>query len=67
MPRPSVEAERRRQILDATCAVIAKSGLRQLRVSDVATAAGISSGMVHYYFDTKDELVSAAFEFNFAE
>jgi AcrR family transcriptional regulator len=67
MPRPSVEVERRRQILDATCAVIAKSGLRQLRVSDVGIAAGVSSGMVHYYFDTKEDLVSAAFEFNFAE
>ncbi|GAA1683702.1 TetR/AcrR family transcriptional regulator [Fodinicola feengrottensis] len=67
MPRPSVEVERRQQILDATCAVIAKSGLQQLRVADVATAAGVSTGTVHYYFETKKELVDAAFVFNFEE
>ncbi|WP_031469233.1 TetR/AcrR family transcriptional regulator [Sciscionella sediminilitoris] len=66
MPRPSVEAERRKQILDAACAMIAKHGLQELRVAEVATAAGLSSGTVHYYFDTKKELVNAAFEYNFA-
>jgi AcrR family transcriptional regulator len=65
VPRPSVEAQRRKQILDAACAVIAKRGLQQLRVVDVAAAAGVSSGTIHYYFDTKKELVNAAFEYNF--
>jgi AcrR family transcriptional regulator len=66
MPRPNVEAERRKQILEAACAVIAKAGLQQLRVADVAQEAGISSGTIHYYFETKKDLVAAAFEFNFA-
>lgn len=66
MPRPSVEAERRKQILEATCAVIADTGLRSLRLSDVATVAGVSSGTIHYYFDTKKDVVNAAFEFNFS-
>lgn len=65
MPRPSVEAERREQILDATCAVIADCGLGGLRVSDVAKVAGLSAGTVHYYFVSKKDLVNAAFEFNF--
>lgn len=62
MPRPSVEAERRAQILRATCQVIAESGLRNLRISDVARLAGVSGGTVHYYFDTKQDLAQAAFE-----
>ncbi|WP_163510676.1 TetR/AcrR family transcriptional regulator [Fodinicola acaciae] len=66
MPRPNVEAERRKQILEAACAVIAKAGLQQLRVSDVAAEAGVSSGTIHYYFDSKKDLVAAAFEYNFA-
>jgi AcrR family transcriptional regulator len=62
MPRPHVEEERRQQILQATWHVIAVSGFRSLRVSDVAKRAGVSSGMIHYYFDSKHDLVKAAFE-----
>ncbi|WP_037064374.1 TetR/AcrR family transcriptional regulator [Pseudonocardia acaciae] len=65
MPRPSVEAQRRKQILDAACTVIARRGLQELRLLDVAAVAGVSSGTIHYYFDTKKELVNAAFEYNF--
>lgn len=66
MPRPNVEAERKDQILQATCAVIAETGFRSLRVSDVANRAGLSTGIVHYYFDTKKALTKAAFEWNFS-
>ncbi|NKE55904.1 TetR family transcriptional regulator [Lentzea sp. PSKA42] len=62
MPRPSVEAERKAQILASTCKVIAAEGFRHLRVSDVAKDAGVSGGTVHYYFETKRELTDAAFE-----
>ena len=65
MPRPNVEAERKAQILDATCAEIAESGVRDLRLADVATRAGVSSGTVHYYFDSKQALLHAAFEHNY--
>jgi AcrR family transcriptional regulator len=66
VPRPSVEAQRREQILEAASAVIAEVGLQGLRLTDVAKLAGVSSGTVTYYFDTKKELVNDAFEFNFA-
>ena len=62
MPRPHVEEERRQQILQATWHVIALSGFRSLRLADVAKRAGVSSGMIHYYFDTKRDLLKAAFE-----
>jgi len=65
VPRPSVEVERRKQILDAACTVIAKNGLQDLRLLEVAAVAGVSSGTIHYYFDTKKELINAAFEYNF--
>jgi AcrR family transcriptional regulator len=66
MPRPSVEAERKDQILRATCQAIADLGYVNLRVSDVAKQAGVSGGTVHYYFDSKRDLVHAAFEYNFS-
>jgi AcrR family transcriptional regulator len=66
VPRPSVEAERREQILSAACEVVSEIGFKSLRVADVARRAGTSTGTVHYYFDTKTELMRAAFEWNFA-
>ena len=34
-------------------------GLAATRVTDVAERAGVSHGLVHYYFPTKDDLVAA--------
>jgi AcrR family transcriptional regulator len=65
MPRASVEAERREQIMTAACEVVAEIGYRSLRIADVARRAQASTGTVHYYFDTKRELMHAAFEWNF--
>lgn len=66
MARVSVEAARREQILSAACAVVSEMGFRSLRIADVASRAGTSTGTVHYYFDTKTDLMRAAFEWNFA-
>ena len=66
MPRPSVGAERREQILRAACEVVSEKGYKALRVTDVARHAKISTGSVHYYFETKRDLVHAAFEWNFS-
>lgn len=65
MPRVSVEAERKEQILSAACEVVSEVGFKSLRVADVAKRAGLSPGSVHYYFDTKRDLMHAAFEWNF--
>ncbi|TCP49333.1 TetR family transcriptional regulator [Tamaricihabitans halophyticus] len=67
MPRPSVEAERREQILSSACRVIADKGFRALRIADVAERTRVSPGIIHYYFANKRELVKAAFEHNFAD
>jgi AcrR family transcriptional regulator len=67
MPRASVEVERREQILAAACDVISEIGFKSLRVADVAKRAGLSTGTVHYYFDTKTALMRGAFEWNFTK
>jgi AcrR family transcriptional regulator len=66
MARASVEAERKEQILSAACEVVSEIGFKSLRIADVAKRAGTSTGTVHYYFDTKTELMHAMFEWNFA-
>lgn len=65
MARVSVEAERKEEILSAACEVVAEVGFRSLRIADVAKRAGMSTGSVHYYFDTKRDVMHAAFEWNF--
>jgi AcrR family transcriptional regulator len=49
--------ERRAQILEATRQVALERGLANLRVNDVTEQLGISSGLVHYHFSSKDELL----------
>lgn len=53
---------RRDEILAATIEQVEQRGLARTRVSDVAAALGISSGLVFYHFTTKDALLVAAFE-----
>jgi AcrR family transcriptional regulator len=64
MSRPSVETLRRDQILKSTCKVVAARGVAALRISDVAKEVGFSTGTIHYYFDGKETLLRAAFEYN---
>lgn len=66
MARPSVEDERRAQIMAATRRVMVQRGVAMLRVADVAREAGVSPGIVHYYFESKEELIRETFEDNFA-
>lgn len=51
-------AQRRAEILDAAVGVVLERGFAGTRVVDVADALGISSGLVHYHFDSKDELLA---------
>ncbi|WGP04928.1 TetR family transcriptional regulator C-terminal domain-containing protein [Bacillus subtilis] len=56
-------AVRREEILVATVEEIESSGLRALRVSDVAARLGLSASLVIYHFETKEALVNEAFDF----
>ncbi len=49
--------ESRRQVLDAAIAVLAKKGVGNTSVQDIADAAGLSKGAVHYHFESKEELL----------
>lgn len=51
---------RREEILDATVAQVHQRGFASTRVSDVAQALGISSGLVFYHFGTKERLLADA-------
>lgn len=67
MARPSVEEERREQIIEATRRVMVKRGINMMRVSDIAKVAKVSPGIVHYYFETKEDLIRETFEDSFTQ
>lgn len=56
-------AVRREEILAATVEEIEATGLRTLRVSDVAARLGLSASLIIYHFETKEALVAAAFDY----
>lgn len=60
MPRKSASV-RREEILAATVEEIESTGLRTLRVADVAARLKLSPSLVIYHFVTKEALVAAAF------
>ena len=55
-----VADERMEQILAAACRAIVRLGFSSTRIADVAREAGTSTGTVHYYFETKDDVLVAA-------
>jgi AcrR family transcriptional regulator len=54
--------DRKTEILEATCRVIAREGADGLRMGTVAREAGVSSALLHYYFDTRADLLMQAFD-----
>jgi AcrR family transcriptional regulator len=59
--RTTVE-ERRREILEMTCQVVIERGFGATRVADVAERLGVSTGLIHYHFESKDHLLAEAFQ-----
>ncbi|HSD90078.1 MAG TPA: TetR/AcrR family transcriptional regulator [Kofleriaceae bacterium] len=60
MARTSNTADRRAQIVDALIAVMAKQGYDGASIADVARKAGLASGLVHYHFESKHEILLEA-------
>jgi len=57
--RPVNEAGRRERILEAARKLIAEHGFEATSTKVIAAAAGVPSGLVFYYFETKDALIEA--------
>jgi AcrR family transcriptional regulator len=54
--------ERRDAIVDAALEVMIDKGLASTTVRDVAQRMGTSSGLIHHYFASMDDLLAAAFD-----
>jgi TetR/AcrR family transcriptional repressor of bet genes len=58
-----IRSNRRKELIEATIAVIATHGYHGTTVSRVAKKAGVSTGLMNFHFKTKDKLFEAVFEF----
>lgn len=57
MSRDALKEARRIQLMEATIDCIAAHGFSDLTLADVAKAAGLSVGIVNFYFKSKDQLL----------
>lgn len=59
MARPSNTEERQLQIIRGLQQVMAKQGYEGAAIGDIARAAGLTPGLVHYHFANKREILLA--------
>jgi AcrR family transcriptional regulator len=62
MPRVVDREKKRDALVQAAAAVFAHQGFSGTRMADIADHAGVGKGTVYEYFDSKEELFLAVFE-----
>lgn len=61
MSREGLKEARRIQLIEATIDCVARRGFADLTLAKVAETAGLSGGIVNFYFKSKDALLLATF------
>ncbi|MDI3384709.1 helix-turn-helix domain-containing protein [Streptomyces sp. B-S-A8] len=56
-------ASRTTQILEAAARLVARRGVRGLRVEELATEAGVSTGLIYYHFKDRTGILRHTLEF----
>ncbi len=59
---PKVVEDRREQIIDAAMRVFSQKGFTRATNKDIAREAGITPGLIYYYFESKEALLKAIIE-----
>lgn len=60
----SLPEEKQKNVIDAAFATFGKMGYKKASMNDIATAAGISKGLVFHYFGNKQALYRYLIEFS---
>ncbi len=63
VPRKAPREHRQQQIIDATLQTIARQGMADITLSEIAKAAGVSHGLVNFHFETKEKLLAATLQY----
>ncbi|WP_226570406.1 transcriptional regulator BetI [Mangrovibacter yixingensis] len=59
MPKVGMQPIRRRQLIDATLSAINEVGLHDATIAQIASRAGVSTGIISHYFRDKNGLLEA--------
>lgn len=59
---PKIVEDRREQIIEAAMRAFAQKGFARTSNRDVANEAGITTGLIYYYFENKEALLRAVLE-----
>ena len=57
MARPSNTEHRRQEIVNGLMQTMADKGYEKASIQSIAKAAGLSPGLIHYHFKTKQEIL----------
>ncbi len=61
----ATERGARERILAAAVERIARDGIDGVRIARIAMAAGVSTSLVHYHFETREALLEQALEYSY--
>ena len=61
-PRQGTGLGARESLLDAAVGLFAERGVAGTSIAEIATRAGVTAAMVHYYFSDRDRLLDAVVE-----
>lgn len=67
MPRKATKDKRRQQLIDATIESIAKRGLTETTITHISKGAGMSRGIINFYFDSKEKMMQECLQHLLAE
>ena len=62
--REQAAADARQRILAAAADCIVRDGLAKVRMASIARTAGVSAGLLHYHFDTKELLFGEVLKYS---
>ena len=62
MPRKIIAPERKKEIIAGLFKCLGNAGHEQVTIKDIAKAANLSHGVIHYYFDSKKDIMLALVE-----
>lgn len=62
MPKLGMEKIRRKQVIDSVLKCVAREGVEKVTLEKTASNAGISKGVVAYYFKNKENLLFQSFK-----
>jgi TetR/AcrR family transcriptional repressor of bet genes len=62
MPRPQNTEQRRSEIVSGLARVMADQGYAKATIQAIANEAGLTPGLVHYHFESKQEILLALIE-----